>query len=176
MRTDFRVVGSGGQGVIMSAVVLANAYGLYENFEIAQTQSYGPEARGGACKAELIISDEKIDYMKVDNTNIFIAYNGVGFNKYKNELPSDAVLFVDSTFITDEDLKGFDTVHKIEATKMAEDNFKPFVANVIMMGFMAAKLNNIKVESLKKAIGDLMPEKMHELNFKALDAGYGMGV
>lgn len=175
MRIDFRVVGSGGQGVILSSVVLANAYGLFENYEIAQTQSYGPEARGGACKAEVIVSDEKIDYMKVDSTDVFMAFNEVGFNKYKDELKKDTILFVDSTFINDECLEGFENVNKIPATKIAEEELKPFVANIVMLGFLASRIENIKIESLKKAIGVLMDPKMHELNFKALDIGYGKG-
>lgn len=64
MRKDFRFGGSGGQGVISLAVLLANAYGVQNNFEVAQTQSYGPAARGGACKAELVVSDERIDYVR----------------------------------------------------------------------------------------------------------------
>ena len=75
MRLNVRFAGAGGQGVILSSVLLAKAYGLGEDFYITQTQSYGPEARGGACKAEVVISDENIDYMKVDDVDVFIAYN-----------------------------------------------------------------------------------------------------
>ena len=82
MRLNVRFAGSGGQGVILASVLLSKAYGLGENYNIAQTQSYGPEARGGACKAEVVISDEEIDYMKVEDADVFVALNQVGYDKY----------------------------------------------------------------------------------------------
>lgn len=82
MRINIRFAGAGGQGVILASVLLAKGYGLGENYNISQTQSYGPEARGGACKAEVVISDETIDYMKVDTADVFVAMNQIGFNKY----------------------------------------------------------------------------------------------
>jgi 2-oxoglutarate ferredoxin oxidoreductase subunit gamma len=176
MRTDIRIAGSGGQGVIMASVVLANAFGLFENYEIAQTQSYGPEARGGACKAELIVSDEKIDYMKVGSTDVFIAFNELAFNTYKGSLGDDAMLFVDSTFIKDEVLEGYNNVYKIPATQIAEEELKPFNTNIVMLGYMASKIDSLNVESIKKSVEVLMPAKTHELNFKAIDIGYGRGV
>lgn len=70
MRINVRFAGAGGQGVILASVLLAKGYGLGEDYNISQTQSYGPEARGGACKAEVVISDEEIDYMKVDTADV----------------------------------------------------------------------------------------------------------
>ena len=83
MRLNVRFSGAGGQGVILASILLAKAYGLGENYNISQTQSYGPEARGGACKAEVVIADENIDYIKVDNADVFIAFNQMGYDKYK---------------------------------------------------------------------------------------------
>ena len=85
MRKDFRFGGSGGQGVISLAVLLANAYGVQNNYEVAQTQSYGPAARGGACKAELVVSDERIDYVKADVLDCFVAFNKQG--RYQPQHP-----------------------------------------------------------------------------------------
>ena len=92
MRINVRFAGSGGQGVILASVLLAKGYGLGEDYNISQTQSYGPEARGGACKAEVVISDEEIDYMKVDEADVFIALNQAGFDKYKEELQGRSML------------------------------------------------------------------------------------
>ena len=100
MRKDFRFGGSGGQGVISLAVLLANAYGVQNNYEVAQTQSYGPAARGGACKAELVVSDERIDYVKADKLDSFVAFNKPSFDKFKGDINPDTRLFVDSTFVT----------------------------------------------------------------------------
>ena len=110
MRKDFRFGGSGGQGVISLAVLLANAYGVQNNYEVAQTQSYGPAARGGACKAELVVSDERIDYVKADKLDSFVAFNKPSFDKFKGDINSDTRLFVDSTFVTAEDVSGAKTL------------------------------------------------------------------
>jgi len=91
MRINVRFSGAGGQGVILSSVLLAKAYGLGEDYNISQTQSYGPEARGGACKAEVVISDENIDYMKVDTADVFIAFNQAGYEKYGKTVKNDAI-------------------------------------------------------------------------------------
>src|SRR5665647_2318946 len=99
MRINVRFAGAGGQGVILSSVLLAKAYGLGENYNISQTQSYGPEARGGACKSEVVISDEDIDYMKVDIADVFIAYNQVGYNKYEKAIAPDAMVLINSCLL-----------------------------------------------------------------------------
>lgn len=100
MRKDFRFGGSGGRGVISLAVLLANAYGVQNGYEVAQTQSYGPAARGGACKAELVISDERIDYVKADVLDAFVSFNKQSFDKFKGDVNPNTRLFLDSTFIT----------------------------------------------------------------------------
>ena len=108
MRKDFRFGGSGGQGVISLAVLLANAFGVQNNYEVAQTQSYGPAARGGACKAELVISDERIDYVKADELDAFVSFNKQSFDKFKGDVNANTVVFADSTFISEADVAGLD--------------------------------------------------------------------
>lgn len=175
MRKDYRIVGSGGQGVIMLSVILAGAYGMYEGYEVAQTQSYGPEARGGACRAELVISDEKIDYVKVRNIDVLVAFNEVGFKKYAENLSSDTIIFADSTFIDKKLLESYPNVYTINATQIAEEKFKPFCVNIVMLGFMASKLENLGFDSAKKAMLELLPKKALELNENALTYGYNAG-
>ena len=92
MRKDFRFGCSGGQGVISLAVLLANAFGVQNNYEVAQTQSYGPAARGGACKAELVISDERIDYVKADELDAFVSFNKQSFDKFKGDVNANTVV------------------------------------------------------------------------------------
>lgn len=174
MKKDIRIVGSGGQGVILASVILANAFGLFENYEIVQTQSYGPEARGGACKSEVIFSDKKIDYIKVDKPDIFIAFNEIGLNKYKNLLQKQegVVLIIDSTFIDDKLVKDFKNVFKISATELANNYLKPFVANVVMLGFLAKVLPELSISSLESAIKNIMNVKMRQINLEALKLGF----
>lgn len=176
MRMDYIMTGSGGQGVIMLSVLLANAYGLYEGYEIAQTQSYGAQARGGASQSSLIISDKPIDYIEVEKADVLVAFNEMALKKYLPKAKKDAVIFVDSTFIDPSAYSGLpNEVFAINSAYIAEHQFRPFMLNVVMMGFMAAKLKNISFESLAKAIASELPKKSYELNVAALRAGYERG-
>lgn len=177
MRKDFRFSGSGGQGVISLAVLLANAYGVQNSFEVAQTQSYGPAARGGACKAELVISDEKIDYIKADELDCFVSFNKASFDKFKADINPNTSVFVDSTFLTEEDVKncGAKEVFMFPATKYAEENFRAVCTNIVMMGFFVAKNPELSRENALEAIKEVMNPKVVELNMKAFDFGYMKG-
>ena len=158
MRKDFRFGGSGGQGVISLAVLLANAYGVQNNYEVAQTQSYGPAARGGACKAELVVSDERIDYVKADKLDSFVAFNKPSFDKFKGDINPDTRLFVDSTFVTAEDVSGTPAkqVFLFPATKYAEENFRVVCTNIVMMGYIVAHNPDISLENAQNAIRAVM--------------------
>lgn len=178
MRKDFRFGGSGGQGVISLAVLLANAYGVQNNYEVAQTQSYGPAARGGACKAELVVSDERIDYVKADELCCFVAFNKPSFEKFKGDINPETTLFVDSTFLTEEDVAGTPAkkIYMFPATKYAEENFRVVCTNIVMMGYFIAKNSDISIDNAKEAIREVMAPKVVELNLNALQFGYDMGV
>ena len=178
MRKDFRFGGSGGQGVISLAVLLANAYGVQNNFEVAQTQSYGPAARGGTCKAELVISDERIDYVKADELDCFVAFNKPSFDKFKNDVNPHTKVFVDSTFITEEDVAGCggEKVYFFPATRCAEENFRAVCTNIVMMGYFIAKNPEVTLENAKAAIREVMNPKVVDLNLRALQYGYDIGL
>ncbi|MEG1758446.1 MAG: 2-oxoacid:acceptor oxidoreductase family protein [Oscillospiraceae bacterium] len=178
MRKDFRFGGSGGQGVISLAVLLANAYGVQNSFEVAQTQSYGPAARGGACKAELVVSDRRIDYVKADVLNTFVAFNKQSFDKYKGDINPDTVIFADSTFLTEDDLKEFSAneIYMFPATGLAEEKFRAVCSNIIMMGYLVAKHDDITLENAIAAIREVMSPKVVDMNIKALQFGYEKGI
>ena len=98
MRTEVRMAGFGGQGVIKAAILLTEAAGIYQGLHVAQTQSYGPEARGGACRSEVVVSDEPIDYIKAVNLDYFLVMSQPAFDKYSPDLdPSHSVVLADST-------------------------------------------------------------------------------
>ncbi len=176
MRKDFIFAGSGGQGVISLAILLANAYGIFENLEVAQTQSYGAAARGGASQACLVVSDKVIDYIDVDESDVFVAFNEPGFKKYYPKAKKDAIVFVDSTLIDEALYKDLpNKVYPLRATDIAEHQFKPYMANVIMMGYMAAVMKDVSMESLKSVIADQLPKRAYEENVAALEAGYSRG-
>ncbi len=175
MRQDFRFAGSGGQGVILLSVILANAYGMHQGMEVAQTQSYGPEARGGTCKSELVVSDTYIEFVKVLKNSVFVTFNEVSFEKYKKDLQDDTVIFADSTFMDTSKLEGYNHVHTIDATAIADEKFKPFTVNIIMLGFMAAILEDLQLEAVEKAVTSAVPKKALQINMDALHYGYELG-
>ena len=178
MRKDFRFGGSGGQGVISLAVLLANAYGVQNNYEVAQTQSYGPAARGGACKAELVVSDERIDYVKADVLHCFVAFNKPSFDKFKGDINPNTRVFVDSTFVPEDDVKdcGAKEIYMFPATQYAEENFRVVCTNIVMMGFFVAKNPELTKENALEAIKEVMNPKVVDLNLKAFMFGYEKGL
>lgn len=177
MRKDFIFAGSGGQGIISLAILLANAYGIFENYEVAQTQSYGAAARGGASQASLVVSDRPIAYIDVDAADVFVAFNEPGFKKYYPKAKKDAIVFVDTTLIDEACYNDISNkVYALDATNIAEHQFKPFMANVVMMGYMAAVMGDISLDSLKKVIAAQLPAKAYDENVAALEAGYSRGV
>jgi 2-oxoglutarate ferredoxin oxidoreductase subunit gamma len=168
MRLNVRFAGAGGQGVILSSVLLAKAYGLGEDMNISQTQSYGPEARGGACKAEVVISDEYIDYMKVDDVDVFIAYNQTGYDKYCSDLESKDMVLINSTLVT---TNNPDHYH-IPGTKIAEEMGKPQVVNMVMLGALTKLLPRLHYDKVMDAIWEDFPASLAVSNMEAFDKGY----
>ena len=163
-----RFSGAGGQGVILSSVLLAKAYGLGENYYITQTQSYGPEARGGACKAEVVISDEDIDYIKVDDADVFIAFNQMGYDKYRNKTRENGMVLINSTLVEAEDEKAY----RIPATEMAEEMGKSFAVNMVMLGALTKLLPKIFYPTVEAEIKENFTAPIAEANLAAYSMGY----
>jgi 2-oxoglutarate ferredoxin oxidoreductase subunit gamma len=171
MRKEIRISGFGGQGVILSGIILTQALGLYENKKVAQTQSYGPESRGGACKSDIVFSDAEIDYMKVDNPDYFLAFNELSYKKYLPVLSKECYILIDQTFIKEVNPE-YKNIHKIEATKLAEAKLRGIVANLVMLGAFARTSNVVSYASLEKAVQDIVPPAFYQMNLDALGIGY----
>ena len=168
MRLNVRFAGAGGQGVILSSVLLAKAYGLGEDFYITQTQSYGPEARGGACKAEVVISDENIDYMKVDDVDVFIAYNQKGYDKYCSDLEDKDMVLINSTLVETSN----SNYYEVPGTAIAEEMEKPQVVNMVMLGALTKLLPMLHYDKVMDAIEEDFPASLAVGNMEAFDRGY----
>jgi len=168
MRINVRFAGAGGQGVILSSVLLAKAYGLGENYNISQTQSYGPEARGGACKAEVVISDDSIDYMKVDKADVFVAYNQVGYDKYADRVKADAIVLINSTLVETDDPDHY----RVPATEIAEEMGKPFAVNMIMLGALTKLLPKLHSPTVEEEIKQNFSASIAGINLNAYERGY----
>lgn len=168
--------GFGGQGVVKAAVLLTLAAGLYENKEVAQTQSYGPEARGGACRSEVIISDEEIDYIKTTRLDLLAVMSQPALEKYMDRIDEEkTIVIADTTLIRHkpDNLKNF---YPVEATNIAEEELgKPLFANIIILGALAGITKIVSVEALEKSLKGNVPEKTLSLNRLALRKGFDIG-
>lgn len=172
MRHEVRLAGFGGQGVISIGVLLAKAAGQFGDLEVAQTQSYGPEARGGACKTEVVLSDGTIDYIKPLDLGFFVAMSQPALEAYVGGIKDDRAVLVDSTMVTDVPAR-LSRVFRIPATEMAEKDLGlKVVANVIMFGALAKISGWVSADLCKEALKDTFPPKVLEKNYTAFDLGY----
>ena len=168
-RYEIRLSGSGGQGIILSGIILAEALGLYGGKFVAQTQSYGPEARGGASKAEVIVSDEEIDYPKTIKLDLLLAMNQKSCDEYYRDLKEDGMLIVDSTFVTQVPTS---RAIQIPFTKIAREKFhREIVANIISLGAITEFMDIISPRAMEEAVLVRVPKGTEKLNGDALKAG-----
>lgn len=170
-RQELRLSGSGGQGIILAAIILAEAAGSDGNYVI-QTQSYGPEARGGASKAEVVISSEEIDYPKVTVPDAVLAMSEEAYRKYGRNRKENGLLLVDTTFVKETgDTPG--NVISIPITRIARDELgTPQAANIVALGAMNRITRAVSDEALRDAVKKRAPRGTEELNLRALEYGY----
>ena len=172
MLKEIRIAGFGGQGGITIGVLLAKALGQFGDAAVAQTQSYGPEARGGACKTDVVLSDMEIDYIKPLALNCMAVMSQPALDSYAASLPDASLLVVDETLVETLPAR-FTNVHKLPATALAEEKLGMRVAaNVVMFGALAKVTGWVTVEACKKALADTFPAKILEKNNSAFDLGY----
>ena len=170
MKTELRLSGSGGQGLILAGVILAEA-ALLDGKKAIQSQSYGPEARGGASKAEVIISDGEIDFVKVTDCDLLLCLTQVAYDKYGRE--AAGTLIVDDSITLKYPGQGKVVKAPIIATA-AEKAGRVMVSNIVALGLMNATSKLVSKEALEKAVLARVPKGTEELNRKALDYGYGL--
>ncbi|MCL4370225.1 MAG: 2-oxoacid:acceptor oxidoreductase family protein [Chloroflexi bacterium] len=177
MRKEIRLAGFGGQGVILSGLILAVAAGIHEEREVAQTQSYGPESRGGACRAEVVISDEEIDYIKCMDPDVLVAMSQPALDRYLGEVDSNrAAVLIDSSLVSKVP-EGVAHLYPIPVTDIAEFKLgKKVVANMVMLGALSAITGIVSREGLEAAVRSTVPGKTIDLNLKALEQGYQEGL
>ncbi len=175
-RYEIRLSGAGGQGLILIGKILAEAAAIFEDLNATQSQSYGPEARGGASRSEVIISDDDIDYPKASNVDLLLAMTQEALNKYGNDTKEKAIIIYDHDIVINpSDYKGR-KIYSAKITKTAIEKFnKPIVANMIALGIMTSISHILPVNSVKEAIKARVPRGTEELNLKAFEEGYNEG-
>lgn len=173
---EVRISGYGGQGVILSAMVIGKAAALYENKFSSLAQAFGPEARGSSCSAQVIISDEKILYPYLVKSDILVSMSQEAFRVFSPELKASGIVVYESELVKPEGLSKDVKYFGIPSTRIAEEELKRNIfSNIVMVGFFTAVTNLIKEDSSKKAISSLVPEHTIEQNLKAFDLGFSYG-
>ncbi|HYE24035.1 MAG TPA: 2-oxoacid:acceptor oxidoreductase family protein [Clostridia bacterium] len=174
--TEIRIAGFGGQGVILSAIVVGKAASIVEGGYSTMTQNFGPEARGGACSAQVILSDEPVLYPYVTHPDVLVVMSQEAYNKFAPELKPGGLMLIEQELVRVQDIPANTKVYGIPATRLAEELGKKMVLNIVMVGFFGAITGLLSREALRKAVEDSVPEAFRALNGKAFDQGYDYGL
>jgi len=175
-RREIRIAGFGGQGVITAGYVLANAVAIHDGQYALMTQSYGPEARGGSCKTDVITSDEPIDYPKISSPDCLVAMSMDAFASFVDSVKDGGVVIYEDSLV-DIPKTAMDPnkkYHGIPAVATANELGNPLAANMVMLGAVQALTGVVKAKALAASISDRFP-KRKELNLKALQRGMKLG-
>jgi 2-oxoglutarate ferredoxin oxidoreductase subunit gamma len=175
-RYEIRIGGFGGQGIVTMAVVIGESSALFDKKYVVQTQSYGPEARGGASKSEIVISDEEVDYPKVIAPDVFIAMSRAAYLEYVQGLKENGILIIDSDLVKVEtELPRGVKIYSVPATRIADQEVRSKqTTNVVMMGAFAAITKAVSIEGLRHQMEERWP-KFVKINHLALDLGIKAG-
>ncbi len=175
--TEIRVAGFGGQGVILSAILLGKAASIYQGAYATMTQNFGPEARGGACSAQLVLSDSPILYPYVTKPDILLVMSQEAYVRFGPELKDGGILIVEQDLVRVSDINiGKDIqVYSCPATRIAEELGKRMVLNSVMVGFFTAVTRLLDPEAVSKAVADSVPRSFLDLNLKAFEKGFEFG-
>jgi 2-oxoglutarate ferredoxin oxidoreductase subunit gamma len=171
-RYELRFSGAGGQGLITAGIILAEAASIHEGVQAVQSQSYGPEARGGASKSEVIISDQPVDYPKVTACDALLALTQESCDKYTHDLKEGGILLYDTDFVTRLPEGNFKKVGFNIINTAKNEVGREIVANIVALGAMISLTGVVTRENGLKAVLSRVPEAFLELNEKAYSAGF----
>lgn len=169
---EIRFAGYGGQGIIRSGIIAAKGASIYDDKYATMNQSFGPEARGGACSSQLIISKQKILYPYVEIADILVAMSQPGYDKFEFELSDHGMVLYDEDLVKPEPHRKNVRLHPIPSTRIAEELRYKIMANVVMLGFFTAVTKLVTVEAMKKAVENSVPGGLVDLNLTAFEKGY----
>jgi 2-oxoglutarate ferredoxin oxidoreductase subunit gamma len=173
-RIKLRIGGSGGQGVVLASVILAEAIAIHDGRQVVQTQSYGPEARGGYCKAELVISNSSIDYPQADNLDILVALNQSSLDEFIKDLKEDGILIVNSDHVGSVSYKNS---YAIPFTTLAREKVGVIqTMNIITLGALSSLTSVVSPAALKEAVLARAPKGTSKTNLEALEIGLSEGL
>ncbi len=173
MRREIRITGFGGQGVILSGVIVGKAASIYDDKNATMSQSYGPEARGSACSTQILVDDSEILYPYIRKADILVAMSQEGCAKFMGELKPDGILIYDEDLVDPGEVKRGIKAYPIKAQRIAETDLgRKIVTNIVMLGFFTAVTQAVPKEAMVEAIKTSVPKGTIELNLKAFERGY----
>jgi len=167
--------GSGGQGVLTAAILIAEAAVLHENLIAVQSQVYGPAARGGAARSDVIISDSAINYPKVIEPNVLICLTQEAYDRYSYIIRPGGLLITDTKHVNINRKSDARQIEMPMYTTVMERIGKPIVFNLCVLGAVLALKKIVRPESIMKVLEDRIPSDFLEMNRKALDLGLELG-
>ncbi len=173
---DIRFSGFGGQGIIKSGILIGKAASLYDNKFGTMTQSFGPEARGGACSAQVVIDDKPVLYPYIGSPEILVSMSQEAYEKFINDPKKGSIVLTDTDLVKPHKIRKDVKMYSIPATRIAEDIGNRIFANVVMVGFFTATTGIISLEAMKKALPGSVPDRFVEINIEALERGYNFGL
>jgi 2-oxoglutarate ferredoxin oxidoreductase subunit gamma len=170
-RTEIRITGFGGQGVVLSGYIIGKACAINAGKHATMIQSFGPEARGSACSATLTVSDEEVLYPYIHRPDIFVVMSSEGYDKFGDELKDDGTLVYEKDLVHPT-LKEGQPAFGVPSTRIAESLGRTIVQNIVMLGFFAAVTRIASREEMHEAVKSSVPAGTEELNLKAFNAGW----
>jgi len=171
-RTEIKIGGFGGQGVILSGYIIGRAASIYDSKNATMIQSFGPEARGSACSAQVIVAEDMIDYPYLTTPQIMVVMSQEAYTKFSPELAPGGILITEEELVNPLNLRKDIKHFSIPATRLAEELGKKMVLNIVMMGYMTAVTKLIEKEAMRKAVEVSVPKGTQELNLNAFEKGY----
>ena len=173
--TEIRLAGFGGQGVILSAIVLGKAASIFQGAYATMTQNFGPEARGGACSAQLVLSESPILYPYVTHPDIMVILSHEAYVRFGSEVKEGGILIVEQDLVRVSDVSKSVKGYSIPATRIAEELGKRMVLNSVMVGFFTAVTQLLEPDAVRKAVADSVPKTFRDLNLQAFEKGFEYG-
>jgi len=169
-RREIRITGFGGQGVVLCGYIIGRACSIHADRHATMIQSFGPEARGSACSATLVVSDSEVLYPYIRRPDIFVVMSGEGYEKYHDELKNNGTLIYEKDLVHPDPGKN-QQAFGIPSTRIAEQLGRKIIQNIVMLGFFSAATGITTREQMREAVQASVPGGTEDLNLRAFDAG-----
>jgi 2-oxoglutarate ferredoxin oxidoreductase subunit gamma len=172
---EIQIAGLGGQGVILAGMTIGRGLVLYDGYHVSLTQSFGPEARGSACSVQLIVSHEPVLYPYLTRPHILVAMSQEAYRRFSPGVREGGTLLIEEDLVRPDGLRADLALHRVPATRLAEELGRKLVLNMVMVGFFTGITGLLHAESARRAVQDLVPHGTEALNLAAFDKGYAWG-